>query len=58
MENLTSRLLKRGIFTEPSSYTSTLLLMPPLVITDEDWARALDVIEEEIADMTRKGEFQ
>lgn len=58
MENLTSRLLRRGIFTEPSSYTSTLLLMPPLVITDEDWARALDAIEEEVADMTQKGEFQ
>lgn len=58
MEELTSRLLRRGIFAEPSAYTSTLLLMPPLVIEESDFAWALDAMEEEIDDMTAKGAFE
>ena len=55
MEELTTRLLRRGIFAEPSAYTSTLLLMPPLVIDEDDWTGALDAIAEEIVDMDRVG---
>ncbi len=58
MENLTSRLLRRNIFAEPSAYTSTLLLMPPLVIDEDEWFQALDAIAEEIIDMDRAGEWR
>lgn len=49
MEHLTRRLLERGVFAEPSAYTSTLLLMPPLVIPDDQLWSALDIVAEEIA---------
>lgn len=58
MENLTSRLLRRGIFAEPSAYTSTLLLMPTLVIEDDQWSSALDAIAEEIEAMDAAGEWR
>lgn len=46
---LTERLLARGVFAEPSSYTSTLLIMPPLVIEESQLDRALAVVAEEVA---------
>lgn len=48
LELLTRRLLSRGLFAEPSAYTSTLLLMPPLVIEESDWDDALNILAEEI----------
>lgn len=51
MERLTRRLLERGVFAEPSAYTSTLLLMPPLVIPEQQLWSALDLVGEEIAAM-------
>ncbi|WP_353987353.1 aspartate aminotransferase family protein [Ruicaihuangia caeni] len=57
METLTRRLLQRGIFAEPSAYTSTLLLMPPLVIDEAEWLGALDAIAEQIGEMAEAGEF-
>ncbi|MCI0690327.1 MAG: aspartate aminotransferase family protein [Sporichthyaceae bacterium] len=45
---LIRRLLDRGVFAEPSSYTSTLLLMPPLVIGEAELERGLDAVAEEI----------
>lgn len=49
IERMTARLLERGVFAEPSAYTSTLLIMPPLVITDDELGRALEIVAEEIA---------
>lgn len=57
MEELTSRLLRQGIFAEPSAYTSTLLLMPPLVIEEEAWDGALDTIANAISEMHRAGSW-
>lgn len=55
MERLTWRLLERGVFAEPSAYTSTLLLMPPLVISEERLWGALDAVAEEIAGLDVEG---
>jgi 4-aminobutyrate aminotransferase-like enzyme len=48
MNKLTERLLCRGVFAEPSGYTSTLLIMPPLTISEEQLDHALSVVVEEI----------
>lgn len=48
---LARTLLKRGVFAEPSSYTSTLLLMPPLSIPQEQLLHALDIVAESVAGM-------
>lgn len=52
LEALTRALLARGLFAEPSAYTSTLLLMPPLVIEEGEWDAALDIVAEAIGAMT------
>jgi hypothetical protein len=44
-------LLGRGVFAEPSSYTSTLLIMPPLSIPEAQFLHALDIVVETIAGM-------
>lgn len=49
MRRLTRRLLARGVFAESSSYTSTLLLMPPLVISEDQLIQALSIVGEEVA---------
>lgn len=49
IEKLTATLLQRGVFAEPSAYTSTLLIMPPLVITEEQLRRSLEAVAEEVA---------
>lgn len=48
---LSRTLLERGVFAEPSSYTSTLLIMPPLSIPEAQFLHALDIVAEAIADM-------
>lgn len=48
LEPLLQQLMARGVFAEPSSYTSTLLLMPPLVITESQLDQALTIVCEEI----------
>ena len=49
VEPLLQRLMERGVFAEPSAYTSTLLLMPPLVIGEAQLDHALTVVSEEVA---------
>ena len=49
MGELTRRLLQRGVFAEPSAYTSTLLVMPPLVITERQLESALSIVAEEVS---------
>ena len=49
MDLLTRKLLQRGVFAERSSYTSTLLIMPPLVISREQLIEALKIISETVA---------
>jgi 4-aminobutyrate aminotransferase-like enzyme len=51
MSVLADRLLARGVFAEPSSFTSTLLIMPPLVIPEPDLERALSVVVDEVAEL-------
>lgn len=48
---LTRKLLTRGVFAEPSAYTSTLLIMPPLSIPEEQFNKALDIVAEAIEEM-------
>ncbi len=48
---LARTLLGRGVFAEPSSYTSTLLIMPPLSIPREQFFHGLDIVVESIAGM-------
>jgi 4-aminobutyrate aminotransferase len=54
MMKLTRKLLTRGVFAEPSAYTSTLLIMPPLSIPEEQFDRALDIVAEAISEMELK----
>jgi 4-aminobutyrate aminotransferase-like enzyme len=49
---LTTALLRRGVFAETSSFTSTLLVMPPLTITEAELAAALEVVVEELGHWT------
>lgn len=49
--NLARGLLGRGVFAEPSSYTSTLLIMPPLSIPEEQLRHALDIVDESVKSM-------
>jgi 4-aminobutyrate aminotransferase-like enzyme len=51
MLKLARTLLGRGIFAEPSSYTSTLLIMPPLSIPEEQFLHALDIVVDTITGM-------
>lgn len=55
MMKLTRKLLTRGVFAEPSAYTSTLLIMPPLSIPVEQFDNALDIVAEAIEEMELKG---
>lgn len=48
MNGLVTRLLCRGVFAEPSAYTSTLLIMPPLTISEEQLDQALSIVVAEI----------
>jgi 4-aminobutyrate aminotransferase len=54
MAKLTRKLLSRGVFAEPSAYTSTLLIMPPLSIPEEQFNQALDIVAEAIDEMELK----
>ena len=51
MDHLTLNLRDRGVFIEYSNYTSTLLLMPPLVIEENELRQALNIIIEEISSL-------
>jgi 4-aminobutyrate aminotransferase-like enzyme len=51
MLKLSRALLARGVFAEPSHYTSTLLIMPPLTIPEEQLLQALDIVDEFIRSM-------
>ena len=48
MSRLVAQLLRRGVFAEPSAYTSTLLIMPPLTISEEQLDQALSIVVAEI----------
>lgn len=48
LEKLITNIRERGVFIEPSSYTSTLLVMPPLIIEESKFRKALSIIIEEI----------
>jgi len=50
---LTNALLRRGVFAETSSFTSTLLVMPPLTITQAELAAGLEVLVDEIGRWAR-----
>jgi hypothetical protein len=51
MLKLSRALLAHGVFAEPSHYTSTLLIMPPLTIPEEQLLQALDIVVEAIRSM-------
>jgi 4-aminobutyrate aminotransferase-like enzyme len=51
IELLLQRLLMRGVFAESSAYTSTLLIMPPLIILEDQLDGALRIVMEEISAM-------